>query len=76
MGLGTMEGPFVGTVIYVLFQQFLSEYIGFNLIILGGITIIIIIFTPKGIVGTLQSKIGLELFPIHRLSFKVQTYSF
>ena len=65
-GLGTMEGPIIGTLIYVLFQQFLSEYIGFNLIILGGITIIIIIFAPKGIVGILQSKFGLVLFPIHR----------
>ncbi len=65
-GLGTMEGPIVGTVIFVFLQQFLTEYVGFNLVILGTITIIIIIFAPKGIVGTLQSRFKLLLFPIHR----------
>jgi branched-chain amino acid transport system permease protein len=65
-GLGTMEGPIVGTVIFVFLQQFLSEYVGFNLVILGAITIIIIVFAPKGIVGTLQARYGLILFPIHR----------
>jgi branched-chain amino acid transport system permease protein len=65
-GIGTIGGPVLGAVIYVLLQQFLSEYVGYNLIILGGITIMVIFFTPRGIVGTLQMKLGFELFPIRR----------
>jgi branched-chain amino acid transport system permease protein len=65
-GIGTIEGPILGAVIFVLLQQFLSEFVGYNLIILGGVTIGVIFFAPKGIVGTLQEKLGWELFPIRR----------
>lgn len=65
-GIGTIEGPILGAIIFVLLQQFLSEYVGYNLIILGVITIGIIFFAPKGIVGTFQEKVGLELFPVRR----------
>ena len=66
-GIGTLEGPMIGSIIYVLLQQYLSEYVGYNLIILGIVTIAVIFFAPKGIVGTLQEKFGLNLFPVRRL---------
>jgi ABC-type branched-subunit amino acid transport system permease subunit len=47
-------------------QQFLSEYLGYNLIILGAITIGVIFFVPNGIVGTIHKKVGFELFPVRR----------
>lgn len=65
-GMGTLEGPVVGAVIFVLLQQFLSEYVGFNLIILGTITILTIFFAPKGIIGIFHEKFSVELFPIRR----------
>ena len=65
-GIGTIAGPIVGAIIFVLLQQFLSEYVGYNLIILGGITIAVIFFAPTGIIGTLQKKWGFELLPIRR----------
>lgn len=65
-GMGTVEGPILGAAIFVLLQQFLSEYVGFNLIILGVITILLIVFMPRGIMGTFQNKFGIELFPIRR----------
>ncbi len=65
-GIGTVEGPILGAIIFVLLQQFLSEYVGYNLIILGVITIGVIFFAPKGIIGTLQEKTGFELFPVRR----------
>jgi branched-chain amino acid transport system permease protein len=65
-GLGTVAGPIVGATVFVMLQQYLSEYVGFNLIILGTITIAVIFFTPKGMVGTFQEKLGFEIFPIRR----------
>jgi branched-chain amino acid transport system permease protein len=65
-GLGTVAGPMVGATVFVMLQQYLSEYVGFNLIILGTITIAVIFFTPKGIVGTFQEKLDFEIFPIRR----------
>jgi len=66
-GIGTLEGPILGAIIFVLLQQFLSEYVGYNLIILGAITIGVIFFAPKGIIGTIQEKTGFELFPVRRI---------
>ncbi len=65
-GIGTVGGPIIGAIIFVFLQQFLSEYVGYNLIILGGIAIMVIFFAPRGIIGTLQMKLGFELFPIRR----------
>jgi branched-chain amino acid transport system permease protein len=65
-GIGTLEGPVIGALIFVILQQFLSEYVGYNLIILGAITILVIFFAPKGIIGTFQYKYGFELFPVRR----------
>jgi branched-chain amino acid transport system permease protein len=66
-GIGTIEGPILGAIIFILLQQFLSEYVGYNLIILGAITIAVIFFAPRGIVGTFQAKTGWELFPVRRI---------
>ena len=55
-GTGTIEGPVVGAVIYVLLQEFLAHYPGWSNIILGIIAILIIIYMPKGIVGTIKEK--------------------
>jgi len=65
-GIGTVEGPIVGAAVFVLLQQFLSEYVGFNLIILGTITILTIFFAPKGLIGTFHERFSVELFPIRR----------
>ncbi len=65
-GIGTVGGPIIGAIIFVLLQQFLSEYVGYNLIILGAITIAVIFFAPRGVLGTLQMKLGFELFPVRR----------
>ena len=65
-GIGTVEGPILGAIIFVLLQQFLSEYVGYNLIILGAITIGVIFFAPEGIMGTFQQRFGVELIPVRR----------
>jgi branched-chain amino acid transport system permease protein len=65
-GMGTVTGPIAGAVVYVILQQYLSEYVGFNLIILGAVTILVLFFAPKGLVGTLQEKLGFEILPIRR----------
>jgi branched-chain amino acid transport system permease protein len=63
-GIGTIEGPLIGAVIFVLLQQYLSEYVGYNLIILGTLTIGVIFFAPKGIAGALEEKFHIKLFQI------------
>jgi branched-chain amino acid transport system permease protein len=65
-GIGTIEGPIVGALIYVLLSQWLSEYVSVSLLILGAIAIVVILVAPKGIMGTLQEKLGFEILSPRR----------
>ena len=67
-GIGTVSGPIVGAVIYVLLDEFLSHYPGWSNIILGAIAILVILFLPSGIMGTLQKKLHFEIFSQKRFS--------
>ena len=65
-GIGTIEGPIVGTLIYVLLSQLLAEYMSVSMFILGGIAIVVILTAPKGIMGNLQAKLGFEILSSRR----------
>ena len=66
-GIGTIEGPLVGALIYVLLSQFLAEYFSVSMLILGAVAIGVILVAPKGIMGTLQAKLGFEVLSPRRL---------
>lgn len=68
-GSGTVSGPIAGAIIYVFLQELLAHYPGWSNIILGAITILVIFFLPKGIMGTLQEKLGFEIFSAKRFSY-------
>jgi branched-chain amino acid transport system permease protein len=65
-GIGTIEGPIVGAIIYVILSQFLAEYFSVSMLFLGGIAIVVILVAPKGIMGTLQEKLGFEILSPRR----------
>jgi branched-chain amino acid transport system permease protein len=65
-GIGTIEGPIVGALIYVLLSQLLAEYMSISLFLLGAIAIAVILIAPKGIMGTLQEKLGFEILSPRR----------
>ena len=67
-GIGTVSGPVVGAIIYVLLSEVLAKLPGWSNIILGAIAILVIIFLPDGIMGTLQKKLHFELFSQKRFS--------
>ena len=55
-GVGTREGPFVGTIIVILFFFILSRYAEISLIIQGVILIVIMLVAPKGIMGFIHKS--------------------
>ncbi len=65
-GVGTIEGPIIGSLIYVGLQQWLSEYPSVSLLILGMIAIAVILVAPKGIMGTIQERLGFEILSPRR----------
>ena len=62
-GIGTIEGPIIGTIVFMVLQQTLQSYNAWYLIILGLVAIVIAIFFRRGLWGTLDEKINLRLFP-------------
>lgn len=64
-GIGTIEGPIIGAVFYVVIRQFLYDYPGFGMIILGVLAIVVIMVAPKGIMGFINSK-NIEFISIRR----------
>ena len=62
-GIGTIEGPIVGTAVFIVLQQTLESYNAWYLIILGLVAIVIAIFFRRGLWGTLDDKVNLRLLP-------------
>ena len=67
-GIGTMAGPILGSVVYILLSEVLAAYPGWANIILGFIAILVILFLPDGILGTLQKKFNFEILSQKRFS--------
>ena len=65
-GLGTMEGPIVGSVLYVIIVQIMYNYPGMSNIVLGIIAIVVIMVAPDGIMGTLYKKTGFQILSPRR----------
>jgi branched-chain amino acid transport system permease protein len=62
-GIGTIEGPIIGTAVFIILQQTLESYNAWYLIILGLVAIVIAIFFRRGLWGTLDDKVNLRLLP-------------
>jgi len=57
-GLGTLLGPLFGALaVYLSSQYFLTVLIGFEFVIIGLLVIVIALFLPEGIVGTLRKYV-------------------
>ncbi|MEX1126093.1 MAG: branched-chain amino acid ABC transporter permease [Acidimicrobiia bacterium] len=65
-GLGTIEGPILGAIVYFLLDENLSELGAWWFIILGVFLIVVMIRAPKGLWGLIQDRTGLRLFPVQR----------
>ncbi|HET7088765.1 MAG TPA: branched-chain amino acid ABC transporter permease [Anaerolineae bacterium] len=65
-GLGTVEGPIVGAVVFFVLRHYLSSLGPWSIILLGGTAVIIVLVAPDGLWGVLHRRFGLELFTIRR----------
>jgi branched-chain amino acid transport system permease protein len=63
-GMGTIEGPIIGTIVYFALQQNLSQHGAWYLIILGTVAVVIAIWLPRGLWGTVTRRLRFEFFPV------------
>jgi len=65
-GLGTIEGPIIGSLIYFVLLQTLSQYGTTYMLLLGVIAVLMATLAPRGIWGFVVKRWNLHLFPISR----------
>lgn len=65
-GIGTIEGPIIGVLVFYLLQTYLASYGTWYLILLGALAIAIMLVAPRGIWGYVSERFGLVLFPVRR----------
>ena len=63
-GLGTIEGPIIGTIVYMVLQQTLASYNAWYLIILGLVAMGVALFARRGLWGLVDEHVNLRLFPV------------
>lgn len=65
-GIGTIEGPIIGVLVFFALQALLADYGSWYLMILGGLGIVVMLFAPRGLWGLFSDRTGIQLFPIRR----------
>ena len=65
-GIGTLEGPIIGVMVFYLMQTYLAGFGSWYLILLGTLAIATMLFAPKGIWGHFSQRTGVLLFPVQR----------
>lgn len=75
-GVGTLEGPLVGAVVFFALQETLSDLGSVYLVVLGVVAILVVLFAPRGLWGLLDPHRRYGLFPVgHRLATAVSRTS-
>jgi len=65
-GLGTIEGPIVGAIIFFGLQQLLSDYGTWYLILIGALAALVVVFARRGLWGTIVKYWPVDLSPVRR----------
>jgi branched-chain amino acid transport system permease protein len=63
-GLGSIEGPILGAVLYYVIQQQLQDQGVWYLVVLGAVAILAVLLLPKGLWGLLSRNGALQIFPV------------
>ncbi|SPF78486.1 branched-chain amino acid ABC transporter permease [Pseudoprimorskyibacter insulae] len=68
-GIGTIEGPIIGTLIFFALRETLADLGTTYLLVLGAVAIVVMLKAPKGVWGFIRNRFDLQLFP---LGFRVR----
>jgi branched-chain amino acid transport system permease protein len=65
-GIGTLEGPIVGAVVFFGLRWLLADFGSWYWIVMGAVAVAVMIVAPKGLWGLIQQRTGIELLPLRR----------
>jgi branched-chain amino acid transport system permease protein len=62
-GIGTIEGPIIGAVVFFLLERWLADWGSWYLVLLGVLAIAVTIKAPNGLWGLVRARWDLRLLP-------------
>jgi branched-chain amino acid transport system permease protein len=62
-GIGSLEGPIIGTVLFFALREYLADFGSWHLIVLGILSIAVILVEKRGLWGLIRRVWPDELFP-------------
>jgi branched-chain amino acid transport system permease protein len=65
-GIGTLEGPIVGTLLFFALRELLADRGAWYLIALGAVAVLAMLVCPQGIWGWVGRRFDLHVFPVQR----------
>ena len=65
-GIGRVEGPIVGTIIFFLLRQALADLGSLYLMMMGAVAIVVMLWAPKGLWGLIAERFGWQALPLQR----------
>jgi branched-chain amino acid transport system permease protein len=65
-GIGTIEGPIVGTLVFFALRELLADYGSIYLILLGATAVVVMLKAPQGIWGLVAERLDIRFFPVQR----------
>jgi branched-chain amino acid transport system permease protein len=65
-GVGTIEGPIIGTIVFFVLQETLSGYGAWYLVLLGAVAVVVTLAARRGLWGLVADRTGWSLFPVQR----------
>lgn len=65
-GIGRFEGPIVGTALFFVLRETLSDLGSVYQMLLGLVAIVVMVYARRGLWGVLAERSDLQLLPLHR----------
>ncbi len=65
-GIGTIEGPIVGTVLFFVLRELFGNLATWYLMALGLLAIVVMVAAPNGLWGFVAERWDVRLFPVQR----------
>jgi len=65
-GIGHIEGPIVGTIVFFIMRQTLADLGSLYLLIMGAVAIVVMLWAPKGLWGLIAERFGWQALPLQR----------
>jgi branched-chain amino acid transport system permease protein len=65
-GIGSIEGPIIGTLVFFGLRALLVDYGAWYLITLGLVAVLVMLAAPHGLWGLVSRRLDLHFFPVQR----------